>query len=130
APAVADSTAATGAATGAALTPHDVAGSATDGFPPVDEHAPANAAAMAGLTVDGLNSQSDPGLPPSSTASDILDTNGLVPNGGGNGPFGPGMGDIARSSVDPRIEARRAPLACVLPPVVRTAADDPSFSPD
>jgi hypothetical protein len=140
APAAADSTVATGAATGAATSaaiPHSVAGSIADGFPTadekaekVDESASANAEAMAGLTVDGLNSQSDPGLPPSSTATDILDTNGLVPNGGGSGPFGPGMGDIARSSFDPRIEAQCAPLACVLPPVVRTAADDPSFSPD
>ena len=135
APAAADSTAAAGKVADtatAAGTPHTVTGSITDGFPTADGKVSAsdNAEAMAGRTVDGLNSQSDPGLPPSSTASDILDTNGLVPNGGGSGPFGPGMGDIARSCYDPRIEARRAPLASVLPPVVRTAADDPSFSPD
>ncbi|WP_433519693.1 hypothetical protein ACQP2T_01445 [Nonomuraea sp. CA-143628] len=131
APAAADSTAATGTAT-AAGTSHTVTGSITDGFPTADGRVSAsdNAEAMAGRTVDGLNSQSDPGLPPASPATDILDTNGLVPNGGGSGPFGPSMGDIARSFFDPRIEARRAPLASVLPPVVRTAADDPSFSPD
>jgi hypothetical protein len=131
APAAADSTAATGTAT-AADTSHTVTGSITDGFPTADGKVSAsdNAEAMAGRTVDGLNSQSDPGLPPASPATDILDTNGLVPNGGGSGPFGPSMGDIARSFFDPRVEARRAPLASVLPPVVRTAADDPSFSPD
>jgi hypothetical protein len=85
---------------------------------------------MAGRTVDGLNSQRDPGLPAPSSAGKILDTNGLVPNGGGSGPFGPAAGDIARSVFDPRLQARRALLAYVLPPVVRTAADDPSFSPD
>ncbi len=70
---------------------------------------------MAGLTVDGLTSQSDPGLPPPSTADHILDTNGLVPTGGGNGPFGPGMGDVARSVFDPRLEARRAPWRSCFP---------------
>ncbi|MBF8186382.1 hypothetical protein ITP53_11595 [Nonomuraea sp. K274] len=89
-----------------------------------------NAEAMAGRTVDGLNSQQDPGLPAPSTAGKILDTNGLVPNGGGSGPFGPAAGDVARSVFDPRLQVQRAFLACVLPPVVRTAADDPSFSPD
>ncbi|WP_241564538.1 hypothetical protein [Nonomuraea polychroma] len=89
-----------------------------------------NAAAMAGRTVDGLNSQRDPGLPSPSTAGQILDTNGLVPNGGGSGPFGSATGDIARSVFDPRLQARRALPAYVPPPVVRTAADDPSFSPD
>ncbi|MFG3441539.1 hypothetical protein ACGF0J_30205 [Nonomuraea sp. NPDC047897] len=127
APSVADSTAATGA--GAPLT---VTGPFEGGFPTADGtvSAPDNAEAMAGLTVDGLTSQSDPGLPAPSTASSMAGTDGLVPNGGGSGPFGPCMGDVARSVHDPRIEARRAHLACVLPPVVRTAADDPSFSPD
>ncbi|MGP3958395.1 hypothetical protein ACTWPT_20490 [Nonomuraea sp. 3N208] len=89
-----------------------------------------NAQAMAGRTVDGLNSQEDPGLPSPSTAGKILDTNGLVPNGGGSGPFGSATGDVARSVFDPRLQARRALPAYVPPPVVRTAADDPSFSPD
>ncbi|SEN00870.1 hypothetical protein [Nonomuraea pusilla] len=88
-----------------------------------------NAAAMAGRTVNGVNSQQDPGLPAPSSAAEILDTNGLVPSGG-NGPFGPGMGDVTRSLFDPRLQIRRAPVACGLPLVVRTAADDPSFSPD
>ncbi len=126
-PSAADSTAATGAGA-----PQTVTGPFEGGFPTADGtvSAPDDAEAMAGLTVDGLTSQSDPGLPAPSTASSMLDTDGLVPNGGGSGPFGPCMGDIARSVYDPRIEARRAHLACVLPPVVRTAADDPSFSPD
>lgn len=89
-----------------------------------------DAEAMAGRTVDGLNSQRDPGLPARSTAGEILDTDGLVPTGGNSGPFGPVSGDVARSVYDPRLQAGRAPLARLLPPVVRTAADDPSFSPD
>ncbi|MEV4575028.1 hypothetical protein AB0K16_17410 [Nonomuraea jabiensis] len=89
-----------------------------------------NAEAMAGRTVDGLNSQRDPGLPSPSTAGKILDTNGLVPNGGGSGSFGAAAGDVARSLIDPRLQVRRALLARVPAPVVRTAADDPSFSPD
>ncbi|UBU13311.1 hypothetical protein [Nonomuraea gerenzanensis] len=89
-----------------------------------------NAEAMAGRTVDGLNSQRDPGLPAPSSAGKILDTDGLVPNGGGSGPFGPATGDAVRSAYDPRLQAGRVPVARLLPPVVRTAADDPSFSPD
>ncbi|SDL82647.1 hypothetical protein SAMN05421874_13015 [Nonomuraea maritima] len=89
-----------------------------------------DAEAMAGRTVDGLNSQRDPGLPARSTAGEILHTDGLVPTGGNSGPFGPVSGDVARSVYDPRLQAGRAPLARLLPPVVRTAADDPSFSPD
>ncbi|MFG6193370.1 hypothetical protein [Nonomuraea sp. JJY05] len=89
-----------------------------------------NAEAMAGRTVDGLNSQRDPGLPSPSTAGKILDTNGLVPNGGGSGSFGAAAGDVARSVFDPRLQVLRALLARVPAPVVRTAADDPSFSPD
>lgn len=121
APAAADATAATTGAADAAPAPLSVPGylSASD-----------NAEAMAGRTVDGLNSQQDPGLPPPSSAGKILDTDGLVPNGGGSGPFGPGMGDVARSGVDPRLQYQSAVMARVLPPVVRTAADDPSFSPD
>ncbi|MEV0145455.1 MULTISPECIES: hypothetical protein [unclassified Nonomuraea] len=123
--------AATGVSGSHSVTPDAVTGSFADGFPTGDGAVSAadNAEAMAGRTVDGLTSQSDPGLPPSSTASKILGTDGLVPGGGG-GPFGPGMGDVARSFIDPRPEAGRAVVARVLPPVVRTAADDPSFSPD
>ncbi|GAA2301869.1 hypothetical protein GCM10010149_58950 [Nonomuraea roseoviolacea subsp. roseoviolacea] len=130
--------AAGGAATGVTArddsrssTSHAVTGSIMDGFPTGDGGISAadDAEAMAGRTVDGLTSQSDPGLPPSSTASKILGTDGLVPGGGG-GPFGPGMGDIARSVYDPGLQARHVVVARELPPVVRTAADDPSFSPD
>ncbi|WP_246083728.1 hypothetical protein [Nonomuraea diastatica] len=141
APAAADSTAATGAsatsaaglpATETAAVPSAVTevGASAASLDPDHVSASDNAEAMAGRTVDGLNSQQDPGLPTPSTAGQILDTNGLVPNGGGSGPFGSATGDVARSVFDPRLEARRAPPAYVLPPVVRTAADDPSFSPD
>ncbi|MEV0827876.1 hypothetical protein [Nonomuraea rubra] len=97
---------------------------------PVRVSASDNAEAMAGRTVDGLNSQRDPGLPAPSSAGKIMDTDGLVPNGGGSGPFGPATGDAVRSGFDPRLQAGRALPARLLPPVVRTAADDPSFSPD
>lgn len=123
APAAADTTAATGEA---AMSEAAQAGLTTpDGVSASD-----NAEAMAGRTVDGLNSQRDPGLPAPSSAGKILDTSGLVPNGGGSGPFGPAAGDATRSGFDPRLQTGRAPLARLLPPVVRTAADDPSFSPD
>jgi hypothetical protein len=134
APAAADTTAATGVSGS-----HGVAGEPRSAVEAEDSHAVTasghisvsdNAEAMAGRTVDGLNSQQDPGLPTPSSAGKILDTNGLVPNGGGSGPFGPGMGDVARSVFDPRLPARHVLLTSVLPPVVRTAADDPSFSPD
>ncbi|MFI7615840.1 hypothetical protein ACIBP6_31920 [Nonomuraea terrae] len=123
APAAADASAATATAT--------AGGEHTSGLSMTDVlTASDNAEAMAGRTVDGLNSQQDPGLPARSTAGKILDTDGLVPNGGGSGPFGPVSGDVARSEYDPRLQAGRAPLTRLLPPVVRTAADDPSFSPD
>ncbi|WP_343948882.1 hypothetical protein [Nonomuraea longicatena] len=116
----------------AADTSHVAAGPITGDFPTAGDTAAAsdNAEAMAGLKVDGLTSQSTPGMPAPSSASKNLGANGLAPNFGGAGPFGPGMGDVERSAYDPRLTAQRAPLACVLPPVVRTAADDPSFSPD
>ncbi|NRQ30687.1 hypothetical protein HII36_02385 [Nonomuraea sp. NN258] len=140
APAAADATAAPGS--GASLADASAGGAPaavrSDALEAVTgaAHASAseNAEAMAGITVDGLNSQQDPGLPAPSTAGKIADTNGLVPNGGngGNGGASAGSGfwDVARSVFDPRLEARRAVLARELPPIVRTAADDPSFSPD
>ncbi|WP_240507044.1 hypothetical protein [Thermoactinospora rubra] len=106
-----------------------VTGSAKDGLPAPDAPVLDNTGAMAGLKVDGLTSQSHPGYPAPSTVKESSGPNGLVPNGG-NGPFGPGMGDVARSAFDPRLLVQRVPLARVLPPVFRTAADDPSFSPD
>lgn len=121
-PAAAETTAATGADT-----PQAVAGFPTAGGTALVMD---TAEAMAGAEVDGLTSQSKPGFPAPSTAGKSMGAKGLAPNSGGNGPFGPGMGDLARSCVDPRETAQRAPLACVLPPVFRTAADDPSFSPD
>ncbi len=142
APAAADSTAATGRAadasaeSGAAAATTAAARAALSGvaqqslLDPGHASASENAEAMAGRTVDGLNSQQDPGLPVPSSAGEILDTNGLVPTGGNSGPFGAATGDVARSGFDPRLQAGRAPLARLLPPVVRTAADDPSFSPD
>ncbi|MCP2363470.1 hypothetical protein HD597_010490 [Nonomuraea thailandensis] len=131
APAAADSTAATGAAESSDATLAAGSVAAQHGLTaPVRVSASDNAEAMAGRTVDGLNSQRDPGLPAPSSAGKILDTDGLVPNGGSSGPFGPATGESVRSGFDPRLQAGRAPLARLLPPVVRTAADDPSFSPD
>ncbi|MGR6913633.1 hypothetical protein ACU635_05225 [[Actinomadura] parvosata] len=134
APAAADATAATGAAgssSGDGTAATQGLAAVQDGFTaPLGVSASDNAEAMAGRTVDGLNSQRDPGLPAPSSAGKILDTDGLVPNGGGSGPFGPVTGEVVRSVFDPRLQAGRAPLARLLPPVVRTAADDPSFSPD
>ncbi|MBG0814463.1 hypothetical protein HS045_09655 [Planomonospora sp. ID82291] len=96
-----------------------------------DLPAEGNAEAMAGRGVDGLTSQSAPGFPAPSTADHNAGANGFVPQtSGGSGAFGPGVGDVTRFDHDPRLRAQRAPLAGVLPPVVRTAADDPSFSPD
>ncbi|MFB9961527.1 hypothetical protein [Sinosporangium siamense] len=107
-------------------------GSLGDGFPPVSDdnaEAPDNAEAMAGRHVDGLTGQSRPGFPAPSSAEFGVGLNGVVPQaGGGHGPFGPG--DLARSDIDPRVTAQRRPPVCACSPVVRTAADEPSFSPD
>ncbi|MFF0572937.1 hypothetical protein [Streptosporangium saharense] len=90
-----------------------------------------DAAAMAGRGVDGLTSQSKPTSPAPASDDHSAGANGFVPQGsGGSGPSGPGVGDVTRFVHDPRVTARRAPAARALPPVVRTAADDPSFSPD
>lgn len=102
-------------------------GKSTDGFPTVAHDVSVNAEAMAGRTVDGLTSQSKPLLPPPSTADHAPADQGLVPqSSGGNILFG----DVAREVFEPRFTKLPAPLAAVVPPVVRTAADDPSFSPD
>ncbi|GLW13165.1 hypothetical protein Misp01_82930 [Microtetraspora sp. NBRC 13810] len=93
-------------------------------------HAPGDAEAMAGRPVDGLTSQSTPVLPAPSTVDHTSGADGFVPHSGGSGQFGPGAGDVARSVYDPRLDVRRAPHAGVLPPIVRTAADEPTFSPD
>ncbi|MFJ2033531.1 hypothetical protein [Streptosporangium sp. NPDC087985] len=90
-----------------------------------------NAEAMAGRGVDGLTSQSEPVSPAPATVDHSSGIDGFVPQSGSeSGLSGPCVGDVARSVYDPRLMAQRAPLACALPPVVRTAADDPSFSPD
>ncbi|GAA4576655.1 hypothetical protein [Planotetraspora kaengkrachanensis] len=96
-------------------------------FPTVSDDAPANAAAMAGRTVDGMTSQSKPVLPSPSTVDHAPDNHGLVPQAGSGSSM---FGDLARPVLEPRLTSLRAPLAAVVPPVVRTAADDPSFSPD
>ncbi|MFB9723212.1 hypothetical protein [Planobispora longispora] len=134
APATAETTAVTGAAGSGPL---DGAASESalqvDDFPTEDGDlsAAGNAEAMAGRGVDGLTSQSSPVLPAPPTVDHSAGANGFVPQpGGGSGPSGPGVGDIARFVYDPQMRAERAPRAVVLPPVVRTAADDPSFSPD
>ncbi|WP_067186026.1 hypothetical protein [Microtetraspora niveoalba] len=97
-----------------------------DGFPTSDD-ALVNAEAMAGRNVDGLTSQSKPGFPSPSTADHTSGSQGMVPQGSGGSIL---FGDVARSFHDVRLMALPAPHAAVLPPVVRTAADDPSISPD
>ncbi|MFF4772006.1 hypothetical protein [Microtetraspora fusca] len=97
-----------------------------DGFPTSDD-ASVNAEAMAGRNVDGLTSQSKPGFPSPSTADHTSGSQGMVPQGSGGSIL---FGDVARSFSDVRLVALPAPLAAALPPVVRTAADDPSISPD
>ncbi|MDP9863891.1 hypothetical protein J2S55_003157 [Streptosporangium brasiliense] len=134
APAAADTTAATGVARSGA--PDSAAsGSAlqADVFPTESGglSASGNAEAMAGRGIDGLTSQSKPASPAPTTVDHSSGADGFVPQtNGGSGFSGPGVGDLSRFVYDPRLTAQRAPLACVLPPVVRTAADDPSFSPD
>ncbi|MFC4533071.1 hypothetical protein [Sphaerisporangium dianthi] len=99
------------------------------GFPTVRVDAPADARAMAGKRVDGLTSQSKPVSPRPPTADHSAGANGFVPRAG-SGPLGPGFGDVARSVFDPRLAVAPAVMASVPTPVVRPAADDPSFSPD
>lgn len=108
--------------------------SAPESVVPISEglaSVPENAEAMAGLGVDGLTSQSKPVLPMPATADQSYGAQGYVPSGsGGAGLIGSATGDVARSAYDPRLMVQRVPHAVVLPPVVRTAADEPSFSPD
>lgn len=105
----------------------EFSGRSPDGFPTAADDASVNAEAMAGRTVDGLTSQSKPLLPPPSTADHAPADQGLVPQTSGGSIL---FGDVARSAYEPRFTMLPAPLAAVVPPVVRTAADDPSFSPD
>jgi hypothetical protein len=100
------------------------------GFPTVRDLVPADAGAIAGHTVDGLTSQSTPAPSPPSTAEHSAGGNGFVPRNGGSGLSGLGMWDIARVVVVPRPLVARAGLAGASVPVVRSIADDPSFSPD
>ncbi|GGP97463.1 hypothetical protein [Streptosporangium pseudovulgare] len=134
APAAADTTAAAGAAGSRAPVPAASGPAVRAGVFPAESgmsSASGDAEAMAGRGVDGLTSQSGPVSPTPAAVDHGSGTDGFLPQGnGGSGPSGPGVGDVARFVYDPRPMARRAPLACVLPPVVRTAADDPSFSPD
>ncbi len=109
---------------------HDPTGPAVaGGFPTVGEGFPADAGAMAGRSVDGLTSQSKPAPSAPSAADHSAGGNGFVPRGGSS-PFGPGLGDLARSGFDPRLMVAPAPAATAPAPSVRTAADDPSYSPD
>ncbi len=143
APAVADATAATGVAgsdvpgptPGLAVPASAASGSAllADVFPTESGGllATGNAEAMAGRGVDGLTSQSKPGIPAPADVDHGSGANGLVPQtSGGSGLSGPSVGDVTRFVYDPRLRAQCVSPACALPPVVRTAADDPSFSPD
>ncbi len=89
------------------------------------------AEAMAGRGVHGLTFQYAPGHTAPSTIVHKVDAYALAPrSGGGVGPLGPPFGDAVRSIDDPRLMAFPAPPAGTLPPVVRTAADEPAFSPD
>jgi hypothetical protein len=134
APAAADTTAVAGGArsqTSHAAAPGSALGA--DDFPTVSggPSATHNAEAMAGRGVDGITSQSRPGFPAPAPVEHGSGANGFVPqSGGGTGLPGPGPGDVAWFAYDPRPTTQRVPPAFVLPPVVRTAADDPSFSPD
>src|SRR5690606_18989174 len=161
APAAADSTAATGAGAPLSATASDnaeaMAGLTGDGLTSRSDHglpspgptgqildtdglvptagangpsAPGTPSAVARLPAAGPPRRSAPGLPSPGPTGPILDAAGLVPTGGANGPFGPGMGDVARSGFAPRIDVRLVTPAYVQSPVVRAAADDPSFSPD
>lgn len=96
------------------------------GFPTATDNASADAEAMAGRTVDGLTSQSKP-LLPSPSAVDYASDHGLVPQTSGMSML---FGDDARAMFEPRFTRLPAPMVAVRPPVVRTAADDPSYSPD
>ncbi|GGO26223.1 hypothetical protein GCM10010116_52640 [Microbispora rosea subsp. aerata] len=98
-----------------------------DGFPTAANDVSVDTEAMAGRTVDGLTSQSKPLLPPPSTADHAPTDQGLAPQSSGGSIL---FGDVARDVYEPRFTTLPAPLAAVVPPVVRTAADDPSFSPD
>lgn len=110
-------------------TPHVASGSASaDGFPTVSDAASADAGAMAGRTVDGLTSQSKPAHPAPTTADHSAGAGGFAPRGGGSS--GLGLGDVTRSVFDPWLVVVPAFGASTPAPVVRTAADDPSFSPD
>ncbi|MEO3809211.1 hypothetical protein ABGB17_09455 [Sphaerisporangium sp. B11E5] len=112
-------------------TPHVATGPASaGGFPTVSDIVPADAGAIAGRTVDGLTSQSTPAPSPPSTAEHSAGVYGFVPRYGGSGLSGLGLGDVARSVVVPRPMVARVGLARAAVPVVRTVADDPSFSPD
>ncbi|MEZ0076231.1 hypothetical protein [Planotetraspora sp. GP83] len=121
------------AGSGGSLTasPGGASTAGSDGFPTASDNASMNASmnaeAMAGRTVDGLTSQSKPVLPSPSTADHAPGDHGLVPQASGGSIL---FGDVARPVFEPRLTHLPAPLAAVLPPVVRTAADDPSFSPD
>ncbi|MCT9929812.1 hypothetical protein N5079_06210 [Planotetraspora sp. A-T 1434] len=117
------------AGSGGSLTaiPGGASTAGSDGFPTASDNASMNAEAMAGRTVDGLTSQSKPVLPSPSTVDHAPGDHGLVPQASGGSIL---FGDVARPVFEPRLTHLPAPLAAVLPPVVRTAADDPSFSPD
>jgi len=88
-----------------------------------------DALAMAGSHVEGLTSQSTP-QSPVSAADRHQGTVGFVPqSGGGAGPSA--SGEAVWYDHAPRTGAAlRVPMPVVPDPVVRTAADDPSFSPD
>ncbi|MQA97700.1 MAG: hypothetical protein GEV11_24885 [Streptosporangiales bacterium] len=72
-----------------------------------------------------------PVAPPSHPGSQHQGASGVVPSSSsGVGQQLPGVGDVARSWTAERRLLQRAPVMGALSPVVRTAADEPSFSPD
>ncbi|WP_283139311.1 hypothetical protein [Rhizohabitans arisaemae] len=98
---------------------------------PIDGVVSSAAEAMAGRGVDGITSQRTPGFPESPPTNHTTDVGGALPQtGGGSGHFGPAMGDSARSGRTVPSLVVLTPVAWHIPPVVRTAADEPSFSPD
>lgn len=89
-----------------------------------------DALAMAGSRVNGLTSQSSPESPAPAVADRHHGTIGFVPQSGGGAPPSP-SGEAVWYDHAPRAgTALRLPAATVPHPVGRTAADDPSFSPD
>ncbi|WP_147425162.1 hypothetical protein [Bailinhaonella thermotolerans] len=89
------------------------------------------AEAMAGRGINGQTTGDADPRPFPRDAGQSPDLHGFVPQSfGGASQHLPVAGDVARMFDPARQMTVRAPLASHLPPAVRTAADEPSFSPD